>query len=220
MVSSNVHTKVALKTAVFFAMSPEEKGKINSQALLEIGMPAADTAGKFATLLSDYVPRLPQDLRGPVLAELRLHILNMPPNEKAGAIEAYIPAGVNTAVKFAELVGENVATLPQENRDPVLIKLGFHILKLPENEQAGAVQAFVAAGDAHPIQNGSLSLLVDVARESGVEGIVYQAIDTLGKDAIRNGESAASIANRLGVTSHEWLLTQLVEQHAAGNMAD
>lgn len=163
----DVGTKIVLKSAVGFAMTPEEKGKINSQAILEIGMPAADTAGKFAALLRDNVPRLPQELR-----------------------------------------------------DPVLLELGFHILKMPENEQAGAVQAFVAAGDAHPIKNEFLSLLVDVAREGGVDQIAYQAIDTLGKDAIRNGESAASIANRLGVTSHEWLLTQLVEQHAAGNMVD
>lgn len=166
-VSPNVSAKIALKNAVGFAMSSEEKGSINSQAIIEIGMPAADTAAKFAALLMNNVPRLPQNFR-----------------------------------------------------EPVLIKLGFHILKMPQPEQAGAVQAFVAAGDARPIQNGSLSLLVDVAREGGVDQIAYQAIDTLGKAAIRNGESAASIANRLGVTSHEWLLTQLVEQHAAGNMVD
>lgn len=217
-VSPDVAAQVALKNAVGFAMSPEEKGKINSQAIIEIGMPAANTAAKFAALLRDNVSRLPQDLKGPVLAELRLHILDMPPNEKAGAMEAYIPAGVDTAAKFAELAGENVATLPQESRDPVLIKLGLHILKMPQDEQAGAVQAFVAAGDAHPIQNEFLSSLVDAARDGGANGLAYQVIDTLGKDAIRAGENAASIAARLGVTRHEWLLTELVQQHAAGTM--
>lgn len=161
-VSPDVAAKVALKNAVGFAMSPEEKGKINSQAIIEIGMPAA-----------------------------------------------------NTAAKFGELAGENVATLPQESRDPVLIKLGLHILKMPQNEQAGAVQAFVATGDAHPIQNEFLSPLVEVARDGGANGLAYQVIDTLGKGAIRDGESAASIDARLGVTRHEWLLTELVEQHAA-----
>lgn len=175
-VSPDVQARIALKNAVGFHLSPEMRGKISSQSIIEIGMPAADTSAKFAALLS-----------------------------RTG------PNGTG---------GGSVASLPPALKDPVLIELGFHILKMPQPEQAGAVQAYIAAGDAHPSKNPFASLMVDVARESGVEGLAYQAIDTLGKAAIRNGESAASIANRLGVTSHEWLLTQLVEQHAAGTMVD
>jgi hypothetical protein len=164
-VSPDTATKVALKNAVGFAMSPEQKGAINAQAIIDLGIPAADTAAKFAALLRD-----------------------------------------------------NVARLPQGNRDPVLIELGFHILKMPQDEQAGAVQAYVAAGNAYSGESGLVASLFEEARNHGTDGLAHLVIDNLGKDAIRNGESAASIAGRLGVTSHEWLLVELVAQHAAGAM--